>query len=105
MDAVVKYYLWGSVILAILFFIISSNFVYWLTNRLSVSLHGPMLYCWKRGGPTLAGMMVHAILFGAIVFGIIDYLYTKLNGSKSIDDNQIKLASPEEDGDGDEDDE
>lgn len=93
MDAVVKYYLWGSIILAILFFIISSNFVYWLTNRLSVSLHGPMLYCWQKGGPTLAGMMIHTILFGAIVFGIIDYLYTKLNGGKSIDDNSIQLAS------------
>ena len=96
MDAVVKYYLWGSIILAILFFIISSNFVYWLTNRLSVSIRGPMLYCWQKGGPTLAGMIIHSIIFGAIVFGIIDYLYTKLNGSKSIDDNGIALPSEEE---------
>jgi hypothetical protein len=96
MDAVVKYYLWGSIILAILFFIVSSNFVYWLTNRLSVSVHGPMLYCWQRGGPTLSGMIIHSIIFGAIVFGIIDYLYTKLNGSKSIDDNGIAIPSEEE---------
>jgi hypothetical protein len=91
MDAVVKYYMYGSIILAILFFIVSSNFVYWLTNRLSTSLHGPTLYSWKRGGPTLAGMIVHMIIFGAIVFGIIDYLYTKLNGSKSVDENEIQL--------------
>jgi len=91
MDAVVKYYMYGSIILAILFFIVSSNFVYWLTNRLSKSLHGPTLYSWKRGGPTLAGMIVHMIIFGAIVFGIIDYLYTKLNGSKSVDENEIQL--------------
>lgn len=91
MDAVVKYYLWGSIILAILFFIVSSNFVYWITNRLSTSFHGPMLYSWVRGGPTLAGMIVHTILFGAIVFGIIDYIYTKLNVSKALDDNEIEL--------------
>jgi hypothetical protein len=91
MDAVVKYYMYGSIILAILFFIVSSNFVYWLTNRLSTSLRGPNLYSWKRGGPTLAGMIVHMIIFGAIVFGIIDYLYTKLNGSKSVDENEIQL--------------
>ena len=91
MDAIVKYYLWGSIILAILFFIVSSNFAYWLTNRLSTSLHGPTLYSWVKGGPTLAGMIVHTIIFGAIVFGIIDYIYTKLNGSKSIDDNKIDL--------------
>lgn len=91
MDAVVKYYMYGSIILAILFFIVSSNFVYWLTNRLSTSLHGPTLYSWKHGGPTLAGMVVHMIIFGAIVFGIIDYLYTKLNGSKSVDENEIQL--------------
>lgn len=91
MDAVVKYYLWGSIILAILFFIISSNFVYWLSNRLITSLHGPTLYSWKKGGPTLSGMVVHMIIFGAIVFGIIDYLYTKLNGSKSVDENEIQL--------------
>jgi len=93
MDAIVKYYLWGSIIIAILFFIVSSNFVYWLTNRLSTSFRGPMLYSWKRGGPTLAGMTVHALLFGAIIFGIIDYLYTKLSGSKSVDENQINLES------------
>jgi hypothetical protein len=91
MDVVVKYYLYGSIILAILFFIVSSNFVYWLTNRLSTSFHGPMLYSWNRGGPTLTGMIVHTIIFGAIVFGIIDYIYTKLNGSKALDDNQIEL--------------
>jgi len=91
MDAVVKYYLYGSIIIAILFFIVSSNFVYWLTNRLSTSLRGPTLYSWPRGGPTLAGMMIHAILFGAIIFGIIDYLYSRLNGSKAVDENQVEI--------------
>lgn len=83
--------MWGSIILAILFFIVSSNFLYWLTNQLSTNFYGPRLYSWAKGGPTLAGMMVHALVFGAIVFGIIDYLYTKLNGSKSVDDNEIPL--------------
>ncbi len=91
MDAVVKYYLWGSILLAIIFFIVSSNFLYWLTNRLSTSFHGPALYSWVRGGPTLAGMIIHTILFGAIVFGIIDYIYTKLSGGTAMDDNQIQL--------------
>ena len=93
MDAIVKYYLYGSIILAILFFIVSSNFLYWLTNRLSTSFHGPTLYSWKKGGPTLPGMVVHTILFCAIVFGIIDYLYTKLSGSKAIDENTVSLEA------------
>ena len=91
MDAVVKYYMYGSIIIAILFFIVSSNFVYWLTNRLSTSFRGPTLYSWPKGGPTLTGMIVHAILFGAIIFGIIDYIYSNLNDSKAIDENQVKI--------------
>ena len=91
MEPLVKYYLYGSIIIAILFFIISSNFVYWLTNSLSVRLHGPVLYSWTRGGPTLSGMLIHAIIFGAIIFGIIHYIYTKLNESSSVDENQIQI--------------
>ena len=91
MDAIVKYYLWGSIILAILFFVVGSNFLYWLTNDFVTSIGGPKLYSWAKGGPTLGGTLVHAIIFGAIVFGIIDYIYTKLNGSKAIDENEITL--------------
>lgn len=92
MDTIVKYYMWGSILLGIFFFIVSSNFLYWFTNRLSTNLAGPALYSWAKGGPTLAGMLVHAILFGAIFFGIIDYLYSRLNTSNAIDDNEVSIG-------------
>jgi hypothetical protein len=92
MDSVVRYYLWAAVLLAILFLIISSNFVYWFTNRISTGVWGPKLYDFARGGPTLLGMLFHAIIFGVIVFGIVDYIYTELNNNKSIDENTIELS-------------
>jgi hypothetical protein len=91
MDSIVRYYLWAAVLLAILFLIISSNFVYWFTNRISTGVRGPKLYDFARGGPTLLGMLFHAIIFGIIVFGIVDYIYTELNNNKSIDENTIEL--------------
>ena len=91
MDSVVRYYLWAAVLLAILFLIISSNFVYWFTNRISTGIWGPKLYDFSLGGPTLLGMLLHAIIFGVIVFGIVDYIYTELNNNKSIDENTIEL--------------
>jgi len=38
------------------------------------------------------GMLIHAIVFGFIVFGIVDYIYTELNNNKSIDENTIELS-------------
>lgn len=45
-----------------------------------------MLYNFARGGPTLSGIIIHSIVFFAIVFGIVDYIYTTLNGD---DDSNI----------------
>jgi hypothetical protein len=86
MDKVVNTYVWGSILLAILFFIISSGCLYWITNRLSTSIGGPTLYSFARGGPTLSGVVVHTLVFFAIVFGIVDYIYTTLCGD---DDSNI----------------
>jgi hypothetical protein len=92
MDSVVRYYLWAAVLLGILFLIISSNFIYWFTNRISRTLYGPTLYDFSKGGPTLMGMLIHAIIFGVIVFGIVDYIYTKLNSTNSKDEEVILLS-------------
>jgi hypothetical protein len=81
MDGVVRTYLWASVLFFFLFFIFSSTFVYWLTNRVSTFFRGPKLYDFSHGGPTLSGVVVHSILFAALIFGVIDYIYGLLNGS------------------------
>lgn len=88
MDKIVNTYIWGSILLAILFFIISSGCLYWITNRFSTSVGGPTLYNFARGGPTLSGIVVHTLLFFIIVFGIVDYIYTSLNGD---DDSNIQI--------------
>lgn len=89
MDGIVNKYLWASVLLIIVFIVLSSTIVYWFTNRISTTLHGPVLYNFSRGGPTLAGIFIHALLFFGIVFGVIDYVYTSLNGD---DDSKVKLT-------------
>jgi hypothetical protein len=91
MDSIVRYYLWGSVILALLFLAISSNFLYWFTNRISTSVYGPTLYNFAKGGPTLLGLLIHCAIFGVIIFAVIDYVYTQLNCTDSVDDTKIIL--------------
>jgi len=88
MDKIVNVYIWSAILLAILFFIISSGCLYWITNRLSTSIGGPVLYNYCHGGPTLSGVIIHSIVFFAIVFGIVDYIYTSLNGD---DDSNVVL--------------
>jgi hypothetical protein len=88
MDGICKVYLWASVLIAILFFILSSNILYWITNRVSTTLYGPTLYNFSRGGSTLAGLLVHSLLFFGIVFGIIDYVYGLINGD---DDTNVTV--------------
>ena len=92
MDSIVRYYLWGSVILALIFLLISSNFLYWFTNRISTSLKGPSLYNFAKGGPTLLGMIIHAAIYGLIIFAIIDYVYTQLNSVDSRDESEIAIV-------------
>lgn len=88
MDKIVNVYIWSAILLAILFFIISSGCLYWITNRLSTSLGGPVLYNFAKGGPTLSGLILHSIVFFGIVFGIVDYIYTSLNGD---DDSNVTV--------------
>ena len=80
MDNIVRSYLWGSVLLTILFFVISSGILYWITNRVTTTLWLPQTYNFSQGGPTLFGLVLHSIVFFAIVFGIVDYIYTTLMG-------------------------
>ncbi len=88
-DNIIRTYIYASLLLAIFFLIFSSNFLYWLTNRISTTLYGPKLYDFRYGGPTLSGLMVHTILFGALIFGIVDFIYsTLLNGT---DDSKITV--------------
>jgi hypothetical protein len=82
MDGVVKTYLWASILIAILFFVISSKLVYWITNRVSTTLWLPPTFNYGQGGPTLFGVVLHSIVIFAIVFGIIDYVYGMLNGDE-----------------------
>lgn len=85
MDNIVRTYLYGALIVAILFVILSSNFLYWITNGVSTTLFGPRLFDYYRGGPTLSGIFIHAVIFFAIVFGVIDYIYSSLNGDDDSD--------------------
>lgn len=88
MDNIVRTYLYGALIVAILFIILSSNFIYFFTNGISTTIGGPVLFNYTRGGPTVAGIFIHAIVFFAIVFGVIDYIYSSLNGD---DDSKVKV--------------
>jgi len=48
---------------------------------------GPMLYSYGHGGLTLSGRVVLSLLIFGIVFGVIDYIYSSLNG----DDENVSL--------------
>ncbi len=89
MDGIVRGYLWGSILISILFFVISSKLIYWITNRVTTTLWLPPTFNFTQGGSTLFGVMIHTIIFFAIVFGIIDYLYNLLNGD---DDSNVNVA-------------
>jgi hypothetical protein len=78
MDNIVRAYLWAAVLLTILFFVISSGVIYWITNRITTTLWLPQTFNFSRGGPTLFGLILHSIVFFAIVFGIVDYVYSNL---------------------------
>lgn len=80
MDGVVRTYLYGAIIVAILFFVFTSDVIYWLFNRMSVAVSGPAMYSYTKGGPTLSGRVLMSVLFFAVIFGVIDYIYTTLNG-------------------------
>jgi hypothetical protein len=88
MDGVVRTYLYGSILLTILFFIMSSGFLYWVTNRVTTTMFLPKTYSFSMGGPTLFGLVLHSLVFFAIVFGIIDYIYSLLNGD---DDSNVNV--------------
>lgn len=55
----------AAIILGLLFALISSNFVYRLTNTLFTSIGVSPLYV--AGGPTLLGLLIHTIVFILIV--------------------------------------
>ena len=80
MDNIVRVYLYSSLLIAILFFVLTSDVLYWVLNRVSTTLYGPTLYSFSAGGPTLSGRVLMSILFFAIIFGVIDYIYSRLNG-------------------------
>ena len=87
-DRVVNLYLYGSILIAILFFIFTTDALYWILDRASKAVYGPTLYSYARGGPTLSGRVVMCILFFAVIFGIIDFIYTSLNGD---DDTNVTV--------------
>ena len=80
MDNIVRVYLYSSLLVAILFFILTSDVLYWVLNRASTAVFGPTLYSFSKGGPTLSGRDLMSILFFDIIFGVIDYIYSRLNG-------------------------
>jgi hypothetical protein len=85
MDQIVNRYLWSSILVAILFFVISSKLAYWVTNRITTTFYLAPTYLYSQGGSTLFGVILHSILVFAIVFAIIDYVYTSLNGDNDKD--------------------
>ncbi len=89
MDNIVRAYLWASVLLTILFFVISSGVIYWITNRVTTTIFLPPTFNFSKGGPTLFGLLLHSIVFFAVVFGIVDYVYSNLiNGDE---DQNVKI--------------
>jgi hypothetical protein len=87
MDKIINMYLYGAIILSIILFIFTSGFLHWGLNRLCTGMGGPMLYSYGHGGLTLSGRVVLSLLIFGIVFGVIDYIYSSLNG----DDENVSL--------------
>lgn len=56
-----------ALVLAILFAVIASTPVYQLTNKLLTSIFGPRAATLGPNGPTVFGLILHAIVFGLIV--------------------------------------
>lgn len=56
---------WAAILMGILFFIFSSPIAYYVTSSLTTSIGGlPLMY---GPGPSLAGLLVHSILFTIII--------------------------------------
>ena len=87
MDNVVRIYLYSTIILCIVFFIFTSKFFFWIINGVSTALSGPTMYSYAHGGPTLSGRVVMSLLLFGLIFGIIDWIYSSLNG----DDTNVAL--------------
>jgi len=89
MDGVVRAYLWASVLLTILYFILSSGVIYWITNRVTTTMFLPSTFNFSKGGPTLFGLLIHSLIFFGLIFAIIDYVYSSLlNGDE---DKDVKI--------------
>lgn len=88
MDGIVRTYIWGSILISILYFVISSKLVYWITNRVTTTLWLPQTFNFSYGGPTLFGITIHSLIFFSVVFAIVDYIYNLLNGD---DDSKVKV--------------
>lgn len=60
--------LWAAIILGFVFAIISSPVLYYMTSRASTSLGGMPL---ANGGPNAAGLLLHTVIFIAVVWIIM----------------------------------
>ncbi len=60
--------LWAAIILGLVFAIISSPVLYYMTSRASTSLGGMPL---ANGGPNAAGLLLHTVIFIAVVWIIM----------------------------------
>jgi len=61
----------GAIVAGLLFLILSSGFVYGLTNKLLTSLFGPKAATITAGGaPTILGLILHTIVF-VLLFRLI----------------------------------
>lgn len=63
--------LYITVIIAIIFIIVSSPFVYRLTNK--VGLHT----CDSNGCPTLLGLSIHTVVFAVLVYVFLYFVIKK----------------------------
>ena len=65
---------WSSIIFTIIFLVLSSVAMYSITQLISNSFSGPRLIT-LQGCPTITGVMIHAVLFGLIVYYLLRYMY------------------------------
>jgi hypothetical protein len=56
---------WCSLLLGMLFAIVSSCWLYGITNWMSKKCTGTVIY--KSGGPSLAGLLLHTVIFTLLV--------------------------------------
>ena len=74
-DSVIRFkILWLTVVITITFVVLSSVFMYSMTQLISNNIGGPRLFT-LNGSPTVIGLLIHGLLFGFIIYEFLIYVY------------------------------